>query len=106
MIAVRIRRPVSMSERQRLQRTSAHPDNAENPQFGRHQQDLAMNDVDLIPVVRYGAAPASEGVLPNSSALVHSGAQILQSRIHQQGCDPGGRSEAPADLDRGEHVRT
>ncbi len=27
-----------------------------NPQFGRYQQDLAMNGVDLIQVVRFGAA--------------------------------------------------
>ncbi|MBB4966520.1 NYN domain-containing protein [Saccharothrix violaceirubra] len=26
-----------------------------NPQFGRHQEDLAMNGVDLIQVVRFGA---------------------------------------------------
>ncbi len=45
----------ALSERGRLVIRRAYADWA-NPQFGRYQQDLAMNGVDLIQVVRFGTA--------------------------------------------------
>jgi hypothetical protein len=38
-----------------------------NPQFGRYQQDLPMNGVDLIQVVRFGAARKNAADIPARS---------------------------------------